>query len=64
MDQEMVMFRRKKWSAACACGEPFEAMSREGLQGLLRTHVLFDHKALQPDPIVEEEDWELEPMAG
>jgi hypothetical protein len=42
------MFRRKAWSTVCACGEPLEAMSRQGLEGLLRTHVLFDHGAV-PD---------------
>ena len=59
------MFRTKTWSLACACGEPLEAMSREGLQGLLRAHVLFDHRALSPDRIVEDDlELELEALAG
>jgi hypothetical protein len=57
------MFRRKAWSTACACGEPLEALSREGLQGLLRAHVLFDHNVLRPDPVVED-GLELEALAG
>ncbi len=57
------MLRRRNWSIACACGELLEALSREGLQGLLRTHVLFDHKALRPDP-ADDDDLELEPLAG
>ncbi len=58
------MFRRRKWSIACACGEPFEAKSREGLQGLLRVHVLLDHGAIRSDHVVDEDGLELEPLAG
>ena len=58
------MFRRKAWSTACACGEPLEALSREGLQGLLRVHVLLDHGALRRGHVVDDDELELEPVAG
>ncbi|MEX0875576.1 MAG: hypothetical protein WD646_14175 [Actinomycetota bacterium] len=37
------MLRQRLFTTKCICGEVLEAQSKEGLSGILRTHVLFEH---------------------